>query len=225
MKAMEDLDGTIFQGRLIQCLPAKRPPAADATLGVGRAGMEGTGDGDGDGDGDGSVPRRRLSAKPVSKPPETRGSRRMRERTARRGTPCSCDRMPSPPPSPQSTAFPRRTFSSLAIRTSPFAALGEAQIAETKEQLAASGVNPARLEAAAAAGGAAAGKGRPRVKRSSTAIVLKNLPYEAEESDLRAMCERFGGLARLALPDTKAIAVAEWLEPAGSAKGVQGARV
>ena len=52
MKAMEDLDGTIFQGRLIQCLPAKRPPAADATLGgVGRAGMEGTGDGDGDGDG------------------------------------------------------------------------------------------------------------------------------------------------------------------------------
>ena len=102
-------------------------------------------------------------------------------------------------------------------------ALGEAQIiAETKEQLAASGVDPARLEAAAAAGGAAVGKGGPGVKRSSTAIVLKNLPYEAEESDLRAMCERFGGLARLALPDTKAIAVAEWLEPADARKAFKG---
>ena len=60
------------------------------------------------------------------------------------------------------------------------------------------------------------------MKRSSTAIVLKNLPYEAEESDLRAMCERFGGLARLALPDTKAIAVAEWLEPADARKAFKG---
>ena len=225
MKAMEDLDGTIFQGRLIQCLPAKRPPAADATLGgVGRAGMEGTGDGDGDGDGDGKRPQTEAEREAGFK--AARDARLKADAGTNRAA--------------WNTLFMRQDTVAAAIAAkygvskadllesgdSDVAvrmALGEAQIiAETKEQLAASGVNPARLEAAAAAGGAAAGKGRPGVKRSSTAIVLKNLPYEAEESDLRAMCERFGGLARLALPDTKAIAVAEWLEPADARKAFKG---
>ena len=229
MKAMEDLDGTIFQGRLIHCLPAKRPPAADATLGgVGRAGMDGTGDGDGDGDGDDTGDGKR---------PQTEAEREAgfkAARDARLKADAGTNR------AAWNTLFMRQDTVAAAIAAkygvskadllesgdSDVAvrmALGEAQIiAETKEQLAASGVDPARLEAAAAAGGAAVGKGRPGVKRSSTAIVLKNLPYEAEESDLRAMCERFGGLARLALPDTKAIAVAEWLEPADARKAFKG---
>lgn len=102
-------------------------------------------------------------------------------------------------------------------------ALGEAQvIAETKEQLSQAGIDPATLEAAAAAGGANVGKGGPGVRRSATAILLKNLPYESEEGDLRIMCERFGGVARLVLPDTKTLAVVEWLEATDARKAFKG---
>ena len=39
MKAMEAIDGSIFQGRLIHLLPAKRAPQLDSTMGgVGRTG-------------------------------------------------------------------------------------------------------------------------------------------------------------------------------------------
>jgi len=43
------------------------------------------------------------------------------------------------------------------------------------------------------------------VKRSTTAILLKNLPYESDESELREMCERFGSVARFVLPSTRTL--------------------
>ena len=102
-------------------------------------------------------------------------------------------------------------------------ALGEAQvIASTKEQLSAAGVDASALEAAAASGGSNVGKGVKGVKRSGTAILLKNLPYEGDKGELRGMCERFGGVSRFVLPDTKTIAVCEWLEPPDARKAFKG---
>lgn len=63
-------------------------------------------------------------------------------------------------------------------------ALGEAHvIALTKSGLAEAGVNVEALEAAASASGKSAGE-QPGVDRSSTALVVKNLPYTATEADL-----------------------------------------
>lgn len=63
-------------------------------------------------------------------------------------------------------------------------ALGEAHvIALTKSGLAEAGVNVEALEAAASASGKSAGE-QPGVDRSSTTLVVKNLPYGATEADL-----------------------------------------
>ena len=105
-------------------------------------------------------------------------------------------------------------------------ALGEAQIiADTKTQLEARGVDVGSLERSAAAGGANAGKGAQKsVKRSGLCILLKNLPYEAEEEELRSMCERFGSLSRLVLPDTRTLALAEFLEAPDARRAFKGRR-
>lgn len=60
------------------------------------------------------------------------------------------------------------------------------------------------------------------MKRSTTAILLKNLPYESDESELREMCERFGSVARFVLPSTRTLAVVEWLEVGSSSLRVPG---
>ncbi len=62
-------------------------------------------------------------------------------------------------------------------------ALGETHvIALTKKALADAGVDTDALEAAAAAGGSAASQ--HSVERSSTALLVKNLPYSATEAEL-----------------------------------------
>jgi multiple RNA-binding domain-containing protein 1 len=79
------------------------------------------------------------------------------------------------------------------------------------------------LERSAAAGGANTGKGAQKsVKRSGVCVLLKNLPYEADEDELRAMCERFGSLSRLVLPDTRTLALAEFLEAPDARKAFKG---
>jgi multiple RNA-binding domain-containing protein 1 len=65
--AMREMDGSIFQGRLIHLLPAKRPPSMDATMGgIGRDGIAGA-------DGAGSRGGRRRREKPGSKKTARRG--------------------------------------------------------------------------------------------------------------------------------------------------------
>ena len=72
-------------------------------------------------------------------------------------------------------------------------------------------MDPDTLVSAAAAAGAGKG-GQKLVKRSGIAILLKNLPYEGDQDELRTMCEKFGVVSRFVLPDTKTIAVVEFLE-------------
>ena len=141
--------------------PRQAPPAADATLGgVGRAGMEGTGDGDGDGDGDGKRPQTEAEREAGFK------AARDARLKADANEPCGVEHLFMRQDTVAAAIAAKYGVSKADLLESGDSdvavrmALGEAQIiAETKEQLAAS-VNPARLEAAAAAG-AAAGKGRP----------------------------------------------------------------
>jgi multiple RNA-binding domain-containing protein 1 len=96
-------------------------------------------------------------------------------------------------------------------------ALGEAQvIANTKKELGDVGVNVHALESAAAS------RENVKIARSQHSILIKNLPYESEESDLREMCEKFGTLSQLVLPSTRTIAIAEFLESNEARRAFQG---
>lgn len=68
------------------------------------------------------------------------------------------------------------------------------------------------LEAAAAASGHAAATSKA-VARSSSVLLVKNLPYSASEADLLDMFGRVGSVTRLVLPPTKTLAVVEYAEP------------
>ena len=216
--AMEALDGTIFQGRLIHLIPAKRPPVAADTLGgVGR--LEAA-------DGAGETSPR----------DETERSAGFKaDRDARLKADAGTNR------AAWNSLFMRQDTVAAAVAAkygvskadllesgdadvAVRLALGEAQIiADTKTQLEARGVDVGSLERSAAAGGANAGKGAQKsVKRSGLCILLKNLPYEAEEEELRSMCERFGSLSRLVLPDTRTLALAEFLEAPDARRAFKG---
>jgi multiple RNA-binding domain-containing protein 1 len=100
--------------------------------------------------------------------------------------------------------------SSAAVRL----ALGEAQIiADTKRELEAAGVDIAALEAAAASRAVAAAGGAG-VRRSANVLLLKNLPFSADADELRSLASRYGAVARLLLPASRALALVEFLEPA-----------
>lgn len=90
-----------------------------------------------------------------------------------------------------------READDLAVRM----ALGETQvIAETKKALTNAGVNVASLE------DYAAGK-VDSVKRSKHVLLVKNLPYGSSENELAKMFGKFGGLDKIIIPSTKALAL------------------
>ncbi|XP_078171883.1 uncharacterized protein LOC144565914 isoform X2 [Carex rostrata] len=96
-----------------------------------------------------------------------------------------------------------READDLAVRI----ALGETQIiAETKRSLSNLGVNVAALEELAA-------KKCESTERSDRIILVKNLPYSCSERDLFA---KFGeyGIEKIILPPTRALAVVIYIEPA-----------
>ncbi|RWR88657.1 RNA recognition motif domain-containing protein [Cinnamomum micranthum f. kanehirae] len=95
----------------------------------------------------------------------------------------------------------------LAVRI----ALGETSvIAETKKALVNAGVNIGALEELAS------GK-KGDVKRSDNVILVKNLPYGSSEGDLVKMFGKFGSLDKIILPHTKTLALVIFLE-AGEAR-------
>ncbi|XP_078156926.1 multiple RNA-binding domain-containing protein 1-like [Carex rostrata] len=98
-----------------------------------------------------------------------------------------------------------READNLAVRI----ALGETQIiAETKRSLSNLGVNVAALEELAA-------KKSVSTKRSDHIILVKNLPYSCSEGDLFAKFGKFGILEKIILPPTRALAVVLiYIEPA-----------
>ncbi|KAM7271765.1 hypothetical protein ACFE04_030979 [Oxalis oulophora] len=91
----------------------------------------------------------------------------------------------------------------LAVRIS----LAETQvIAQTKKALTHAGVNVALLEQFSA------GK-TEGMKRSNYVILVKNLPYGSSSEELTKMFGKFGSLDKIILPPTKTMALIVFLEP------------
>jgi multiple RNA-binding domain-containing protein 1 len=114
---------------------------------------------------------------------------------------------------------------SMAVRM----ALAETSVvAETRAWLREQGVNTEALSQglAATAGGSGAaggsgsgsGSGSSGVTRSECVILVKNLPYESDPKELTALFGRRGGLLRLLVPPSKALALAEFNDPKSAKK-------
>ncbi|XP_030512934.1 multiple RNA-binding domain-containing protein 1 isoform X1 [Rhodamnia argentea] len=100
----------------------------------------------------------------------------------------------------------------LAVRI----ALGETQvIAETKKALTDAGVNVTSLEELAS-------QRAEGLKRSNHVLLVKNLPYGCSEAELAKMFEKFGGLDQIILPPTKTMALVVFLEPSEARAAFRG---
>jgi multiple RNA-binding domain-containing protein 1 len=103
--------------------------------------------------------------------------------------------------------------SSLAVRV----ALAESTIiGETKKFLEENGVNLAAFEPKKTIEESTDPKlkdQKPKQSRSNTTIIVKNIPYDANEAELRKMFSPFGDLKRCMLPPVKSVALIEYLHP------------
>lgn len=196
MRALEELDNSDFQGRLLHVLPAKEKSSSD---------QQGT---------DVSVAQTPKNFKQKReeerKASEASGDTRawnsffMRsdtvvENIARKYGVSKSELLD-------------READDLAVRI----ALAETQvIAETKKALTNAGVNVSSLEEYAA--GKVDG-----VKRSNHVLLVKNLPYGSSENELAKMFSKFGSLDKIILPPTKTLALVVFLEPAEARAAFRG---
>ncbi|KAK1420340.1 hypothetical protein QVD17_21855 [Tagetes erecta] len=105
-----------------------------------------------------------------------------------------------------------REASDVAVRI----ALAETQVvAKTKKALANSGVNVTSLENFAS-------KKTEGVKRSNHVILVKNLPYGSSESELASMFGKFGSIDKVILPSTKTLGLVVFLEPGDARAAFKG---
>ncbi|KAJ6843516.1 multiple RNA-binding domain-containing protein 1 [Iris pallida] len=187
VRALEELDNSIFQGRLLHIMPAEPRKTSTEKLQSGFAA----------GQDKKNLKQRREEEKKAS---ESRGDTRawnslfMRpdtvvENIARKHGISKSDLL-------------EREADDLAVRI----ALGETQvIAETKKSLSSAGVNVAALEEFAS-------KKTNNLKRSNHVVLVKNLPYGSSEGELGNMFGKFGSLDKIILPPTKAMALVIFLE-------------
>ncbi|KAJ4846493.1 hypothetical protein Tsubulata_039981 [Turnera subulata] len=178
-RALEELDNSIFQGRLLHVMPAKEKTPSKKTDASTSQGSK-------------SFKQRREEEKKAS---EAGGNTKawnslfMRpdtvvENIARRHGVSKSELLD-------------READDLAVRI----ALGETQvIAETKKALANAGVNVMSLEEFAL------GK-TDGIKRSNHVLLVKNLPYGSSEGELATMFGKFGSLDKIILPPTKTLAL------------------
>ncbi|XP_057872015.2 uncharacterized protein LOC131078359 [Cryptomeria japonica] len=197
LRALENLDKSIFQGRLLHVMPARKPPPApEKTLTHGTEAR-----------GTNTFKQQREEQRKLS---EASGDTRawnslfmhpdtIAENVARKYGVSKSELL-----NPEAD--------DLAVRM----ALGETHIiAETKKVLSDEGVNVDILE------GLALGK-LDKVKRSSHILIIKNLPFSTSELDLVTMFGRFGSLERVILPPTKTLALAVYLEAAEARAAFKG---
>ncbi|KAK2983307.1 hypothetical protein RJ640_011630 [Escallonia rubra] len=195
-RALEELDNSIFQGRLLHVMPAKQKTITAKQETVGQASL-----------GTKTFKQQREEERKTS---EASGNTRawnslfMRpdtvvENIARKFGVSKSDLLD-------------READDLAVRI----ALGETQvIAETKKALLNAGVNTSSLEEFAAGNS-------DSVKRSNHVILVKNLPYGALEAELANMFGKFGSLDKIILPPTKTLALVIFLEPAEARAAFRG---
>ncbi|RAL37707.1 hypothetical protein DM860_000401 [Cuscuta australis] len=195
-RALEELDGSIFQGRLLHVMPAKQKISSknQEVNGSGKQSSQ-------------TLKDQRLEDRKAS---EASGNTQawntlfMRQDTvveniARRLGVSKSDLLD-------------KEASDLAVRI----ALGETKvIADTKQSLVKAGINVSSLEEFAA------GKS-DNIKRSNHVILVKNLPYSSSESELASMFGKFGGIDKVVLPPTKTLALVVFLEPAEARTAFRG---
>ncbi|CAN1846245.1 Multiple RNA-binding domain-containing protein 1 [Linum perenne] len=194
-RALEELDNTIFQGRLLHVMQAKKKYTSDKPE-IGRVdeGLK-------------TLKQRREEQK---KEAEAGGDTRawnslfMRsdtvvENIARRHGVSKSDIL-----DPEAD--------DLAVRV----ALGETQVlAETKKALATAGVNVKSLEEIAAGN-------TDGLKRSKDVLLVKNLPYASSEAELAKMFGKFGSLNKIILPPTKTMGLVVFLQPSDARAAFRG---
>ncbi|KAI3824603.1 hypothetical protein L1987_06067 [Smallanthus sonchifolius] len=192
-RALEDLDNSIFQGRLLHIMPAKQkvvPVKKDESANVSKTFKQ----------------QREEKRKKSEISGDTRAwnSLFMRpdtvvENIAREfGT--------------SKSELLDRESSDVAVRI----ALAETQvIAKTKKALANAGVNVNSLENFAS-------KKTEAVKRSNHVILVKNLSYGSSESELASMFGKFGSIDKVILPSTKTLGLVVFLEPGNARAAFKG---
>jgi len=216
--ALRALDGSIFQGRLLHVMPARPAPEHEREGGgeEGAGGEDGARGNGGDTSFKAAREASRRAAAGGAGDSKAWNSLFMRQDTVAAAVAAHFGVS-------KSDLLSRDAGDSPAVRL----ALGEAHvIAATKAALAAAGVDVARLEASAAAAGSG-GRGKdgapaPSIKRSSTALLIKNLPFATTERELRSLLAPFGPLKRLVLPATKAVALCEFGAPPDARSALRG---
>lgn len=196
-RAKEEMDGNIFQGRIIRVQFALAPPSA-------KDGAEGKKD-------------RTISYK----------SEKEAEKKARAGSDFIAwnslfirqDTAASVAAAQQGISKSELLDPSAADLPVRQALAETAVIADTKRHLSLGGVNVPILENFAAAAGAGGGK---KADRSTTTLLLKNLPFSAGEDDILPILNKYGGVARVVIPPTKALAIVEYLEPSEARAAFKG---
>lgn len=193
-RALEELDGSIFQGRLLHVMPAKQKnpsPGADDSANQASKSLK---------------QQREEKRKASEASGDTRAWNSLYIRTetavdhiARKFGVSKSDFL-----DPQA--------GDVAVRV----AQAETQvIAQTKKALTNAGVNVESLE------NFAAGKGGD-MKRSNHVLLVKNLPYGSSDSELANMFGRFGGLEKIIMPSTKTLALVVFFEPSGARAAFKG---
>ncbi|XP_031092091.1 multiple RNA-binding domain-containing protein 1 [Ipomoea triloba] len=195
-RALEELDSSIFQGRLLHVMPAKQKFSSEKQ----------------EVNGSGKLSSQTFKQKRVEERKASEASGNIQawntlfmrpdtvvENIARRLGVSKSDLLD-------------KEASDLAVRI----AWGETKvIAETKQCFAKAGINIASLEELAA------GK-TDSVKRSNHVILVKNLPYSSSETELANMFGKFGSLDKVILPPTKTLALVVFLEPAEARAAFRG---
>ena len=184
VKAYESLDGQVFQGRLLHILPA-RPRHGRSTHGD-----------DCDGDAPNSDHGGSFKQKRETQKKSQAGSSR-NWNTLFLGQNAVLDAMAERYSTDKSHILDPESDRSVAVRT----ALGETQLVrETREFLESHGVKLEAFE-------------QNKPKRSSTVILVKNLPNGTKQSELRDLFSPFGSLHRVILPPSGISSLVEFLEP------------
>uniref|UniRef100_A0A3Q3DIG4 Probable RNA-binding protein 19 n=1 Tax=Hippocampus comes TaxID=109280 RepID=A0A3Q3DIG4_HIPCM len=176
--ALAQLDGHIFQGRMLHLLPST----------VKKEKSEST---DAGGPGSSSYKRQKEAKNKAS------SSSSHNWNTLFLGTSAVADAIAEKYNTTKSQVFDHETKGSVAVRM----ALGETQIVqETRQFLIDSGVSLDSFSQAAA-------------ERSTTVILVKNLPAGVTVSELEELFSTHGSLGRVLLPPSGLTAIIEFLEP------------
>lgn len=192
--AMAAIDGTPFQGRLLHVIPAQRAKESEP--------VSSTQNRDG----------KRLSSFQVKKEEERKKLAGKKE-----GWNASFVRSDAVVDSLAETygikksdiLDTKESGGEMAVRL----AIGEAQIIqENRDYFSAYGVDIAAIESHHS--------GNKANKRSTTTLLVKNLPHDTNAEELESMFARFGGISSFLLPKSKTMALVDYVEP-GEARAAQ----